>query len=289
MAAKENRNIKDSVFVDLFYSDRDAEKNIRDLYHALHPDDQITEETIIEKIKIDDVMYMNFKNDVSFEVNNRVIVFGEHQSTINYNMPLRSLLYAGRAYEQIIDTKNRYRQKLIKLPKPEFYTFYYGNEDTDVESELKLSDAFYDLGEKERPALELTVKMINITTKAGNDILNRCHILHQYSLFMDIVKKYREMDVPDALKLAIQECKEKGILKDYLERKGSEVVNMLTAQYDYETDIAVKCEEAKEQIEKQDNLLMYKLITAKRYDDIKRAATDKAYKKLLMKELKIID
>ena len=45
-------------------------------------------------------------------------------------------------------------------------------------------------------------------------------------------------------KHAIEECIEKGILADYLKRKGSEVVNMLTAEYDYETDIEVQRGEA---------------------------------------------
>ena len=45
-------------------------------------------------------------------------------------------------------------------------------------------------------------------------------------------------------KKAIKECIEKGILADYLMRKGSEVVNMLLDEYDYETDIEVQREEA---------------------------------------------
>ena len=40
---------------------------------------------------------------------------------------------------------------------------------------------------------------------------------------------------------------EKGILADYVMRKGSEVVNMLLDEYDYETDIEVQREEAREQ------------------------------------------
>ncbi|RYS75005.1 hypothetical protein EAI93_14390, partial [[Ruminococcus] torques] len=46
---------------------------------------------------------------------------------------------------------------------------------------------------------------------------------------------------------AIKECIEKGILADYLMRKGSEVVNMLLDEYDYETDIEVQREEAREE------------------------------------------
>ncbi len=48
----------------------------------------------------------------------------------------------------------------------------------------------------------------------------------------------------DAIKRAINECIEKGVLADYLRRKGSEVRNMLIAEYSYEKDIQVKQEEA---------------------------------------------
>ena len=46
---------------------------------------------------------------------------------------------------------------------------------------------------------------------------------------------------------AITECIDNGILVDYLKRRGSEVVNMLTAEYDYDMDIMVKKEEAREE------------------------------------------
>ena len=53
----------------------------------------------------------------------------------------------------------------------------------------------------------------------------------------------KEKDVKP-YKHAIEECIEKGILADYLKRKGSEVVNMLTGGYGYETDIGVQRGEA---------------------------------------------
>ena len=46
---------------------------------------------------------------------------------------------------------------------------------------------------------------------------------------------------------AIQEAVRRNILKDYLERKGGEVLSILMTEYDYATDIAVKQEEAFEQ------------------------------------------
>ena len=45
---------------------------------------------------------------------------------------------------------------------------------------------------------------------------------------------------------AIREAISKGILVDYLTRKGTAVINMFTDEYDYELDMQVKAEEAYE-------------------------------------------
>ena len=51
----------------------------------------------------------------------------------------------------------------------------------------------------------------------------------------------------DPIKRAIEECIDRGILAEYLKRKGSEVRNMLIAEYSYEEDIKVKQEEARQE------------------------------------------
>ena len=235
---KENREHKDSVFVDLFYQDETAKKNLLSLYNALH-DTNYEDETIIRKVKIDDVLYKNFKNDISCEVNGLVLVFGEHQSTINRNMPLRCLMYVGRAYEQLVDSKARYRTTLVKIPTPEFYVFYNGEKEQPLEQVLTLSDAFMNpAGEN---SVELKVKVININSDKAHGILDKCGILREYSQFISMVRKYSEEE--SAIKKAIKECIEKGILADYLKRKGSEVENMLIAEYSYEEDMQVKLQE----------------------------------------------
>lgn len=43
---------------------------------------------------------------------------------------------------------------------------------------------------------------------------------------------------------AIEECIEKDVLAEYLGKKGSEVVNMLMSEYNYEQDIKVQREGA---------------------------------------------
>ncbi len=235
---KENREHKDSLFVDLFYQDETAKKNLLSLYNALH-DTNYKDETIIRKVKIDDVLYKNFKNDISCEVNGLVLVFGEHQSTINRNMPLRCLMYVGRAYEQLVDSKARYRTTLVKIPTPEFYVFYNGEKEQPLEQVLTLSDAFMNpAGEN---SVELKVKVININSDKAHGILDKCGILREYSQFISMVRKYSEEE--SAIKKAIKECIEKGILADYLKRKGSEVENMLIAEYSYEEDMQVKLQE----------------------------------------------
>ena len=75
-------------------------------------------------------------------------------------------------------------------------------------------------------------------------------------------------------KKAIKECIEKGILADYLMRKGGEVINMLLDEYDYETDIEVQREEAREQgreegtLQKTCSLIQKKLQKGKTISEI---------------------
>ena len=166
---KENRGYKNSVFVDLFFEDESAEENDIALYNALH-DEPLPIGTTIQKIRIEDVLYMNFKNDISFGIEGKVIIFGEHQSTINENMPLRNLMHIGRVYEQLVSTRDRYRRKRIPLPKPEFYTFYNGEEPWEKETILKLSDAYK--MQDESPMMELLVKVINTCNRRMYPIRN---------------------------------------------------------------------------------------------------------------------
>lgn len=237
----ENREVKNSVFVDLFYEDESAEENDIALYNALHGE-PLPQGTKIEKIRIDNVLYMNFKNDISFGAGGKLLIFGEHQSTINENMPLRSLMYIGRAYEKLVSVRDRYRRKMVKLPKPEFYTFYNGVEPLEQEKVLKLSDAYRI--QDDDYMLDLSVKVININPDKQHEILEKCPILKEYGQFIDTIRKYQNQKVEEPYKCAIEECIKHGILTEYLTKKGSEVTNMLIAEYDYDMDIEVQREEA---------------------------------------------
>lgn len=239
--ANENRKNKDTVFTDLFYSDKYAKRNLLSLYNALFGDD-LQDENLIEQVRLENVLFQNMQNDISFLVKDRKIVLGEHQSTINQNMPLRSLMYIGREYEKIVDPDKRYARKLIKIPTPEFITFYNGEEDLPTESVLRLSDAFID--KEEDSALELCVRVININHPKGHVVLNKCSILNEYSAFVEETRKFKGDEA--SLEKAVKSCIKKGILEEYLKRKGSEVVNMLMMEYDYEKDMRAQRAEAEE-------------------------------------------
>ena len=124
-----------------------------------------------------------------------------------------------------------------------------GKEKWEKEKELRLSDAY--IVKDGEPSLELKVKVINIRPEEHHEILEKCQVLKEYSQFMEIVQNYQISGEEEPYKKAIKECIEKGILADYLMRKGSEVVNMLLDEYDYETDIEVQREEAREEGRKQ--------------------------------------
>ena len=113
--ATHNRRYKDSVFVDFFGEGKNAKANFLALYNALHGT-ELDASVELEPLRLEQVMYMAFRNDVACLVDGKIIVLVEHQSTINANMP--------------------------------FCVFYNGEEDYSATATLRLSDAFMTMSEK---------------------------------------------------------------------------------------------------------------------------------------------
>lgn len=119
---------------------------------------------------------------------------------------------------------------------------------------MKLSDAF--IAEQEEPLCELKVNFMNIRGEKGENlpVVQNCGILKEYCEFMDIVFRYQaelkskstKEEVEGCYDKAIKEAISKGILVDYLTRKGTEVRNMFFGEYDYDLDMKVKAQEAAE-------------------------------------------
>jgi hypothetical protein len=240
---KTNAKFKASFFTFLF-SDPDV---LRELYSALEgvflpPDVPLTINTL------ENILFMGRVNDISFEIGGKLVVLIEHQSTINPNMALRLLMYIARLYERLIGgRKNLYASKRIALPRPEFFVLYNGEEPCPDEQVYRLSDAF-EVADNGGPALELTVKVLNINKGRNEGITRRCKTLAGYQAFVAKTRQYIQQGhgLEDALKKTVLYCRDHGILKDVLEQYEGEVIGMLTTEWNWEDAMAVRYEEGME-------------------------------------------
>jgi hypothetical protein len=172
-------------------------------------------------------------------------------------MALRLLLYVGRVYEKIIDNKMIYTSKQMTVPYPEFFVLYNGTAPYPDETTLKLSDLFENLKalglpDKEIPALELVVKVININEGKNEALAKRCRLLSEYSAFVAKAREFEKEGLKrsEAIKKAVIYCRDHDILKEFLEKNASEVLNMLLTEWNWDDAKDVWQEEKAEDIAK---------------------------------------
>ncbi len=244
-----NASYKDSVFSFLF-SNADV---LRELYCALEGvtlpvDIPVTINTL------QDVLFKGLINDVSFEIDGKLIILVEHQSTINPNMALRLLMYIARIYEKIVGSRNIYGTKRLSIPRPEFFVLYNGAAPYPAENRLKLSEMFENaeslgIAEQEFPALELSVKVLNINQGMNEGIVRKSKTLAEYSAFVGKVREFERegKDREEAIKEAIRYCCNEDILKEFLEQHAAEVMSMLLTEWNWDDALAVRFEEGIEQ------------------------------------------
>ncbi len=243
-----NNKFKNSLFTTLF-SDPSI---LRELYCALGgvslpPDTPVLINTL------ENVLYMDFNNDISFEIGGKLVVLIEHQSTINPNIALRLLIYITRILEKKTKGSTLYSKKRLTIPSPEFFVLYNGTDPFPDNDVTRLSDLFADtqdlgLPEQARPLLELEVKIVNINEGKNVEVVNRCRKLVEYSVFVEKARHFcKELgNLEKAMKATIKYCEKHDILKEYLEIHGSEVLNMLLEEWNMEDAIAYAREEGME-------------------------------------------
>ena len=153
-------------------------------------------------------------------------------------------MYLAEVYRRYVDADAVYRKRLIPLPAPKFYVFYNGIEKMPDTWSLHLSDAF----EGRKADLELAVEIININHQPGRPILEKCHALKSYSVF---VAKVREsVKNGSTLEAAVGEAVRYCIANDYLggyfrQKQKEEVFDMLNFVWDQERALEVRAEEAR--------------------------------------------
>jgi hypothetical protein len=227
------RTVKDSVFTDLF---RIGQYQFR-LYRDLHPEDKDTTESEITNVTIKNIMTDKVYNDLGFIIGSRFVILVEAQTTWSLNILIRVLIYLAQTYhEYFVNTKqNLYSSTKVQIPRPEIYVVYTG-ERNDKPDTISLSREFFD-GEK--VGIEVEAKVIY---ESDDD-----SILNQYIKFTKVYdeqrKKYGRKQ--EAILETIRICKDKNILKEYLESRESEVITIMMSLYDEEEVMRVYVESEK--------------------------------------------
>lgn len=153
--------------------------------------------------------------------------------------PLRGVFYFARQYEAYIKQNklNIYGKKLVKIPVPQYIVFYNGNTEWMKDSdkwELSLSEAF-EMPEKEdvNPCLECKATVYNINYVHNEALMKQCRTLEEYSIL-----NYKIADnlavgetLPVAVDMAVRECIEQNILREFLIKHQAEVIGMILEEF----------------------------------------------------------
>ena len=218
-----NREAKSDVFADLFGTPKYALQ----FYQSQHPEDKIATVEDVEIVTLKNVLVDKMYNDVGFRIGDRLIILVEHQSTWSENIVVRIFLYIAQSVKDYVDEHklNLYSGKRVKLPKPEAYVVYTGDKESCPEI-LSLNELFWD-GE-ENYTVDVRVKVIRDGKKG--DIIN------QYIVFTRVLAEQIKIHgkTLKAVEETIRICKERNVLKEYLESRESEVMTIMDSLFDQE-------------------------------------------------------
>ena len=242
------RKIKDSVFTSLFQD----KKYLLKLYKALHPEDINVTEDDIADVTLKHVLVDAEYNDLGFSVGNRLMILVESQSTWTVNIIIRALMYLAQTYHDFFKRtkQNLYGSKKVNMPKPELYMIFTGERPKNPPDTISLRNDFFD-GEK--IAVDAEVRVLYQEDEDS--------IIGQYIIFCKMYNEQRKKhgQTRKAIAETIRICKDRNVLKEYLESREKEVVDMMMTLFDddyileaYARDIAEEAaEKATEKAERR--------------------------------------
>ena len=230
---KINRNIKDSVFCDLF----GKPEYLIQLYRVLHPEDSETQQDDLTIVTLSRIIVREMYNDLGFLAGNRLLVLVEAQSSWSENIVVRFLPYLGETYRRYIEKNDLdlYSTKKVELPKPELYVIYTGDRKARPEK-ISLRQAFFG---GEESSIEVEAKVIY--DSAQGDILNQ---FITFSKVFDQMRRKHPDDKRKAVLETIRICQEKDVLAAYLSEEEAATVMFTFADQEREYSRALQKERA---------------------------------------------
>lgn len=231
--------IKDSVFTNLFQD----KKYLLQLYKALHPDDCNVTEDEIADVTIKHVLIDADYNDLGFFIGNRLLILVESQSTWTFNIIIRALMYLIQTYHDYFKRTNQnlYGSKKVNMPKPELYMIYTGDR-KNVPDIISLSKEFFG-GAK--TAIDAEVKVLYQEDEKN--------IIGQYIIFSKVYNEQRKLygNTKQAITETVRTCKDRNVLKEYLESKEQEVVDIMMTLFDDEQILKAYTKDIEDNKEKE--------------------------------------
>lgn len=223
MEQRPSRQAKDHVFVDIF----NQPKYCLELFNALHPEATDITEADIQNITISHVIVDKPYNDLGFTVRDKLLVLVEAQSTWSYNILVRLLLYFADTLLGIIkehESWDIHNTGKLPLPVPEFYVIYTG-ERRNVPEQISLRRDFFNDG-----AASIDLEARVISTESTEDIIG------QYIIFAHVYDQQVKLYGRDrkAAEETVRICKDRGVLREYLEAHEKEVINSMIMLFEQE-------------------------------------------------------
>ena len=236
-----NREYKSDVFSMLM----EIPEYALETFNGINESKYDNPEDIIYK-RLDRSFSLSIRNDASFLIDMHLSLYG-HQSSYSPNLPLRGLIYFTDIIRDHIKNQNLYGRRQIVLPTPHFVVFYNGVEKRPEMEILTLSSAFSH--SRDLPDLELICRIYNINQNIHPTILERCHILREYMIFVDTVRKFLDtgLSLEKSIYKGINDCIEEHILEDFLKTHRSEVMKVMTLDYTFERQLQFTKEESLEE------------------------------------------
>ena len=219
MSAK--RNIKDCVFTNMFGD----KKYLIQMYKALHPEDTETTENDLSIVTLENILVNDLYNDLGFTVGEKLICLIEAQSTWTMNILIRVILYYAKTLKEYLDEKSidLYTSKKASVPKPEFYVVYTGERKVRPKT-INLAEEFFTGKET---GIDVTVNML---------YGEKDDIIGEYVTFTKVYNEQCEIHgrTEEAVRETIRICIDKNVLKEYLESREKEVIDMMVTLFDEE-------------------------------------------------------
>lgn len=217
-----HRGVKNSVFLDLF----SIPKYSLQLLRTLHPEMTDLTENDMKPVTLNPVIMNGQYNDLALLVRDKLMIFVEAQSTWSINIMVRILMYLSWTYKEYIAEHdlNIYVSKKLIIPEPEFYVIYTGKRKIEKDIFSLREDFWNNTNSK----MDLLVKVIHSENKED--------IIGQYIIFAHVIDSQMKIHgrTETAIENTIRICQDDEVLKEYLNGRKKEVVDIMRMLFDQE-------------------------------------------------------